>query len=293
MIRAALEWMRAQAGPLGLSVVLHIALGALLVLGTVINGANPQDAPGRGSTHRPIQAVVVNASDYQAAESVIKQARQAREAHAKRLQAEAANAKKARARAEQELAQLRRQKQSTAMDVTHTQQQLASQSQQLQKLKSQAAKMAQERAAYQKNIARLKVDAEQAQKAQVEEKARLAKARAAAEAARKVQVQAQMQAEQERELSKDRGNWVAAIQRRIIANWIRPPNTLPGLDCFVTITQLPSGQVVNAVMQQCNGDAVTRQSIITAVRKASPLPTPANPAVFSRRITFEFAPDQS
>ena len=95
MIRAVLEWIRAQAGPLSLSVVMHIALGALLVLGTVINGANPQDAPGRGSAHRPIQAVVVNASDYQAAESVIKQARQAREAHAKRLQAEAANAKKA------------------------------------------------------------------------------------------------------------------------------------------------------------------------------------------------------
>jgi len=293
MIGAALDRIREQAGPLSLAVVLHVVLGGLLVLGTAIHGSNPQDAPGRGNEHQPIQAVVVNQADYQAAQSTIKKAQDAKEAHASQLKAEAESAEKARAKAEHELARLKQQKQSTASDVQNTQKQLASQSQQLQQLKDQAAKVAEQRKQYEAKIAQLKADADKAKKAQAEEKARLAKAQAAAEAARKSQVQAQMQAEQEQQLKKDRGNWVAAIAQRVTSNWIRPPNTPQGLDCSVKITQLPSGQVVNAVMQQCNGDSVIQQSILTAVRKASPLPTPDNPDVFSRQITFEFAPDQN
>ena len=292
-MRAVLHWIRGQGWPLGLAVVLHAAIAGLLVLGTSIHGANPQDAPGRGSEHQPIQAVVVKSSDYEAAESSIKKAQAAKEAHASQLKAEAERAKKQRAQAEHELAQLKQQKQSTASDVASTQKQLQSQSQELQQLKNQAAKVAQQRKEYEAKIARLKAEADKAQKAQAEEKAKLAKARAAAEAARKSQVQQQMQAEQEAQLKKDRGNWVAAITQRVTQSWIRPPNTPDGLDCYVKITQLPSGQVVNAVMEQCNGNSVIQQSILTAVRKASPLPTPDNPDVFLRQITFEFNPDQS
>lgn len=293
MIGAALQWIRSQPLSLGLSVLLHVVIGALLILGTSLHGANPNDMPGRGSEHNPIQAVVVKSSDYEAAENSIKKAQEAKEAHASKLKAEAERAEKQRAQAEHELAKLRQQKQSTASDVANTQKQLQSQSQQLQQLKAQADKMAQQRKAYEDRIARLKAEADKAQKQQAAEKAMLARAQASAEAARKAQVQQQMQAEQEAQMKKDRGNWVAAIRQRVTANWIRPQNTPQGLDCYVQITQLPSGQVVNAVMKQCNGNAVIQQSILTAVRKASPLPTPDNPDVFSREITFEFAPDQS
>jgi len=293
VIGSLLQWIRSQPMFLGLSVLLHVVIAALLILGTSLHGANPQDAPGRGNEHNPIQAVTVNESDYQAAEASIKKAQDAKEAHASQLKAEAENAEKARAKAEHELAQLKQQKQSTASDVQNTQKQLASQSQQLQQLKDQADKMARQRKEYEQKIAQLKAEADKAKKAQADEKARLAKAQAAAEAARKSQVQAQMQAEQEAQMKKDRGNWEAAIMQRVTQNWIRPPNTPQGLDCSVQITQLPSGQVVNAVMKQCNGNSVVQQSILTAVRKASPLPTPDNPDVFSRTITFEFVPNQS
>jgi colicin import membrane protein len=292
VIGAAWRWIRSQPLALGLSVLLHVVIGALLIMGSSLHGASPQDMPGRGSEHQPIQAVVVNSADYEAAENSIKKAQAAKEAHASKLKAEAEQAQKAREKAEHELAQLKQQRQSTASDVASQQKKLQDQSKQLQQLKDQASKMAQERKAYQDRIAKLKAQAEQAQKAQAEEKARLDKAKKAAEAARKAQVQAQMQAEQEQAIKKARGNWVAAISRKVIANWIRPPSAQPGVDCFVKITQLPSGQVVSAKMEQCNGDSVVKQSIITAVLKASPLPTPEDPQAFSRQITFEFTPDQ-
>ena len=286
------KWVRSQPLSLGLSVLLHVIIGALLILGTSLHGANIHDMPGRGNEHQPIQAVVVNASDYKAAEDSIKKARQAKEAHASELKRQAEQAEKARRKAEQELAQLKKQRQSTATDVASQQKKLQDQSQQLQNLKAQADKMAQERKDYQDKIAKLKAQAEQAQKAQAEEKARLEKAKKAAEAARKAQVQAQAQAEQEAAIKKARGNWEAAIIRKVSSNWIRPPNTPQGLDCYVNITLLPSGDVVSAKMGQCNGNSVVVQSILTAVRKASPLPTPEDPQAFSRQITFEFVPGQ-
>lgn len=299
MIGALWRWIRSQAGSLGLSVGLHVLLGALLVIGASFHGASPTEAPGRGEEHQPIKAVVVNSSDYEAAENSIKKAQEAKEAHASRLKAQAEQAEKARkeaeqqrAKAEHELAQLKQQKQSTASDVASQQAKLQNQSQQLQQLKDQADQMAKERKQYQSKIAELKKQAEQAQKAQAEEKARLAKAKKAAEEARKAQVQEQMQAEEEQQVKKARGNWEAAIVRKVSASWIRPPDTPQGLDCFVRITQLPSGEVVSAKMEQCNGNAVVVQSILTAVHKASPLPTPADPRAFSRIITFEFTPDQ-
>lgn len=292
MIGAAWQWIRSQPLSVGLSVLLHLIIGALLIMGTSLHGANPHDMAGRGNEHQPIQAVVVDSADYKAAEDSIKKAQQDKEAHANRLKKEAEQAQKAREKAERELAQLKKQRQSTASDVASQQKQLNNQSQQLQQLKDQASKMAQERKAYEDKIAKLKAQAEQAQKAQAAEKARLEKARKEAEAARKAQVQAQMQAEQEAAIKKARGNWVAAISRKVNAAWIRPPDTPQGLDCFVKITQLPSGQVVSVKMGQCNGNSVVVQSILTAVRKASPLPTPEDPQAFSRQITFEFAPDQ-
>ena len=292
MIGAAWQWIRSQPLSLGLSVLLHVVIGALLILGTSLHGANIHDMPGRGNEHQPIQAVVVNASDYKAAEDSIKRAQESKEAHASKLRAEAEQAQKARKKAERELAQLKKQRQSTATDVASQQKKLQDQSKQLQDLKSQADKMAQERKAYQDKIAKLKAQAEQAQKAQAEEKARLEKAKKAAEAARKAQVQAQAQAEQEAAIKKARGNWEAAIIRKVSSNWIRPPNTPQGLDCYVNITLLPSGDVVSAKMGQCNGNSVVVQSILTAVRKASPLPTPEDPQAFSRQITFEFVPGQ-
>ena len=89
-----------------------------------------------------------------------------------------------------------------------------------------------------------------------------------------------------------RDQYIARLQARIQNAWIRPPSASVGLDCLVQVTQLPGGEVTNAQVTQCNGDAVTRESIENAVYRASPLPSPPDPALFSRTFAFHFHPDQ-
>lgn len=300
MIGAALAWMRAYARPLALAVFLHAVVGTLLFLSTGLHGANPKDMPGRGSEHEPIQAVTVKESDFKAAQASIRSAQEARAHEVTRLKQQAAEAQRQRKQAEEQLTRLKQQKQSAASEAQAQQQKVASQQQQLQQLNDQAQKLAQQRHQSEAALAKLKQEAAAAEKQRAAEQARLKKIQEQAEqaqkqaaAARKAQMQQQMEAEQQQQLDKARGNWIAAIRNKVTQSWIRPPDTPAGLDCFFKITQLPSGEVTGVDMQKCNGDQAVQESIRTAIYKASPLPTPDDPAVFSRIIVFEFAPDQS
>ncbi len=46
MIAEAVAWIRKEAVPLGFAVLLHAALGALLILGTGLNASSPHEMPG-------------------------------------------------------------------------------------------------------------------------------------------------------------------------------------------------------------------------------------------------------
>lgn len=80
----------------------------------------------------------------------------------------------------------------------------------------------------------------------------------------------------------------AAIQQKVIRNWVRPATAPDDLECFVVVAQLPNGEVTRAQVQNCNGDDVVVRSIEAAVRKASPLPLPSNPILFLREFKFRF-----
>jgi len=80
----------------------------------------------------------------------------------------------------------------------------------------------------------------------------------------------------------------AAIQQKVIRNWIRPATAPDDLECFVAVQQLPNGEVTRVQVRQCNGDDVVVRSIEAAVRKASPLPLPSNPILFLRDFEFRF-----
>jgi biopolymer transport protein TolR len=62
-----------------------------------------------------------------------------------------------------------------------------------------------------------------------------------------------------------------SLQNRITHAWIKPPSARRGIDCRVEVTQIPGGEVTNARVTQCNGDAAVRQSIENAVYRASPI----------------------
>jgi len=80
------------------------------------------------------------------------------------------------------------------------------------------------------------------------------------------------------------------IRARIERAWIRPASARTGLRCEVRITQVPGGEVVGVKVGTCNGDDSVRQSIEAAAYRASPLPLPADPALFDRNLVVTFRP---
>ncbi|HEY7930280.1 MAG TPA: cell envelope integrity protein TolA [Steroidobacteraceae bacterium] len=189
------------------------------------------------------------------------------------------------------------------------------QKQQAQREAADAAKAAADKAAAEK-LAAQKAAAQKAAEAKLaaERKAKQeAEARAKAEAAREAQQLAkQLKAEQtERATAADLQNqlqkeerldalqhgpaeeeYIAAISAKINNAWIRPVSAQPGVKCILKITQIAGGEVTGVTVQGCNGDEAVRQSVQTAVYRASPLPTPPDPALFDPHITVTFAPDQ-
>jgi colicin import membrane protein len=84
--------------------------------------------------------------------------------------------------------------------------------------------------------------------------------------------------------------YMFAIQQAVERNWVRPANAEVGLECVVNVRQLPGGEVVDVSIGRCNGDQTIKQSIRSAVYKASPLPQPHDPSVFDRSLKLIFKP---
>ncbi|MDH3420397.1 MAG: cell envelope integrity protein TolA [Gammaproteobacteria bacterium] len=141
---------------------------------------------------------------------------------------------------------------------------------------------------------RLAREAEEAR--QREEQARLARERE--EARQRAEMEAELQramaAEEERRAAEDAGlldQYILLIQDRIERAWNPPPSAGPGLQCEVSVTQIPSGDVTSVSVGRCNGDAAVIRSIEQAVQRASPLPPPPTPSLFSRNLELIFQPD--
>ncbi len=91
------------------------------------------------------------------------------------------------------------------------------------------------------------------------------------------------------QLSRQQLQYVSDIQNKVSRNWLRPAGST-GTLCSVLINQIPSGDVVGVQVTDCDGDIAFKQSVERAVRKASPLPLPADPELFQREIEFVFTP---
>jgi colicin import membrane protein len=172
---------------------------------------------------------------------------------------------------------------------------------------AQERKQAEERAATERAAAEQKAreDAERKKREQEAEAKKVADAKKRADEKRKAD-EAKQAAEREAELRKSLeaeeraaalrssgalATWLGQIANRIQRAWIRPPSAKPGLDCMVYVTQVPGGEVTNVRVGQCNGDAAVRQSIESAVLRASPLPPPPDPALFDRNLEIRFIPE--
>ncbi|HJW45970.1 MAG TPA: cell envelope integrity protein TolA [Lysobacter sp.] len=86
-----------------------------------------------------------------------------------------------------------------------------------------------------------------------------------------------------------RARYAAALQAAILSKWTRPDSVPIGASCRLHIRQLPGGEVMGVeVSSPCAYDEQGRRSVEAAVLKAQPLPYAGFEPVFSRDLTLNF-----
>ncbi|MEA9555458.1 cell envelope integrity protein TolA [Xanthomonas nasturtii] len=173
---------------------------------------------------------------------------------------------------------------------------LAKQQEEADAKKKQAAAEQAADAERQKKIADIRRQREQATKEATlaEQKLRQVAAARAQQASAAAATSAQPTAGQGGTSTDLSAKYAAAIQQKVLAQWVRPPSVPPGQKCTINIRQLPGGSVMEAkVAPGCPYDEAGQRSIEAAVLSAQPLPYRGFESVFQRNLTFVFtAQDQ-
>lgn len=82
--------------------------------------------------------------------------------------------------------------------------------------------------------------------------------------------------------------YVMAIRNKIQNSWIRPAESSVNPDCLVAVTQSKGGDILSVTLQNSCGSPNLDQSVLNAVRRASPLPSPPSASVFAPEIMLHF-----
>jgi len=88
--------------------------------------------------------------------------------------------------------------------------------------------------------------------------------------------------------------YVSQIQRDIIGNWSRPPSARNGMQALLRVILVPTGEVVDVVVEKGSGNDAFDRSAILAVRKAQRFQVPAQSRQFERdfrEFTVLFRPE--
>jgi len=238
--------------PWGYSVLLHVGIVLFLVLSFHWGSSVIPSLGGHNPDAEPVKATVVDQGLIDQQMAMLKAQQQKKQQEKQQL--------------EQNISDLKQQQAST-------QQQL---NQQLNDLQKQAK-------AEQDRLAKLKA----------EDDALSQKKKTADSNARRRQLQDEIASEEkarDARLSSLNQRYMALLKQKIESNWVKPPSTPDDLNCKVEVRQVAGGTVVDANVLSCNGDDAVRQSIVTAVLRASPLPSPPDPSLFDPDITFDFVP---
>ena len=159
--------------------------------------------------------------------------------------------------------------------------------------------------AIKKADAKKKKEAEEKKKKAAERKKKLAeekKRKAAAEKKRKAEAERkrketalkkQMEAKaREARAGQAMMNYAPRIQRKVEDNWRTPARGAEGCKPTVLVNLAPDGRVLSARITKSSGDILCDQSVEKAFIRASPLPMPPDPDLYSalKSIEFKFNP---
>ncbi len=88
--------------------------------------------------------------------------------------------------------------------------------------------------------------------------------------------------------------FVGQIQRDIVGNWSRPPSARNGMQAVLRVYLVPTGEVVNVVVEESSGNDAFDRSALLAVQKAERFQVPPDSRQFERNFrefTVLFRPD--
>lgn len=144
------------------------------------------------------------------------------------------------------------------------------------------------RAEAEKKEKKLKEQALKEQQAQLEaEQVALSKQRVAAEAARQ-QVAAQVAGQR---LINDAIGRISSHIRRFV---VMPPDLVGNPQAEFEVSLIPTGEVLNVKLSRSSGNPAYDNAVERAIRKASPLPLPTDPALVGRfrELKLKFRPNE-
>jgi TonB-like protein len=86
------------------------------------------------------------------------------------------------------------------------------------------------------------------------------------------------------------GRYLVQVEARIERAWMRPRSEIgaPRFSCRVRIEQDRQGDVIGIKLDPCNGTERWQQSLVSAIRTASPLPAPPDASVYADRLSLSF-----
>ena len=283
-MRALLKEILANPKAMALAILVHVVLFIILVVSLEWTSVPTPSQPKVDI----VKAVTIDEKKIQAELNKIKKAEAKKEKQQKKAEKKTKELEAQRKREEKRLAKLRKEREAEKKRQKKLQEKRAAEEKRLarerEEKRKEVERLKAERLAEEKRIA----EAEEKRKALEEKKRREAEAAAMREAIAKEQ--AALEQERQKRLSSLRGQYIADIQNAVERKWIKPPTARQGLSCQVAVRQIPGGEVIDVQVTKCIGDEVFRRSVETAVRRASPLPTPSDPGLFDRNIVFTFKP---
>lgn len=111
-------------------------------------------------------------------------------------------------------------------------------------------------------------------------------------AAERERQQIKNQLERESQAARNRAmqTWIDRIRAKIRGNIVLPPNIQGNPQALVLVTQLPTGEVLDAKLVISSGHTAYDDAVVRAIRKSSPLPKPDSAALFERELKLTFNP---
>jgi colicin import membrane protein len=149
--------------------------------------------------------------------------------------------------------------------------------------KEREKKEAEKREADKKKQDEQKARERQAREA-TELKAQAERERAASDAQQKV-AQAEAAAR-----SRAEADYIRRIQAKVKGNVTLPPDMSGNPEAIFEVVQLPTGEIIDAVLRKSSGVRAYDDAVQRAIQKSSPLPRPDRPELFQRSLTLKFRP---